>query len=576
MRVKPLLSKITPTTFIEDYLQAHGVEQTSLYLSPEEGCLDNPRFYPNVDKGAELLKQAVDDDWKIGLEVDIDVDGNCSATLIRQFLNKQYNIDPVIYIRKGKAHGLKANMDEDIVQQIIADKIQLLIMPDAGTNDKSEAKDLLDNGCRVLCLDHHEQSVENPYAVIVNHHLLDGWKGLETGNIYHWFDKAKAQEPLENLNPLNCNLSGTGVTAKFIEYYCKKYGIHTPYMNDLVAMSIISDSCDLTALENRYYVHNGLHNVQNPLIQAMLPSTIKRYGLTPTGYSWAMIPLINAVCREEETDNKYKIFDAFSGHGDIEEALKICRSAHRNQSKVVKQAVEEIEPSLDTKHKVIIGFADKSLANQVGLIANKFQSKYHKPVILLREADSITWSGSLRSPVGLREEINNSNLANALGHSKACGILVRKSNLNRLIDCLNNLDIPTTPEIDVAGCIAPRQINNKLCKACVDHAELWGQGVPEPTFYINAEIDETNVQVFEKRTTTVKIIVNEVDFLLFMATPEQVDKLTQKGKKSLSLIVTLSTNEWNGVVKPQGKIKQFEVDKAEDKDDFWRMIFDEI
>ena len=573
MRVKPLLSKINPDTFIEDYLQAHGVEQTGLYLNPEEGCLDNPRFYPNMDKGAELLKQAVDNDWQIGLEVDIDVDGNCSATIVRQFLNKQYNIDPIVYIHKGKAHGLRANTNEDIVQQIIADKIQLLIVPDAGMNDKSEAKNLLDNGCKILCLDHHEQSVDNPYAVIVNHHLLDEWKGLETGNIYHWFDKAQAEEPLENLNPLNYNLSGTGVTAKFIEYYCQKYSLFIPYMDDLIAMSIISDSCDITSMENRYYVHNGLHKIQNPMIQAMLPSAVKRYGLTPTGYSWGMIPLINAVCREEETDNKHKIFDSFSGHGDIEEALKLCRSAHRRQSEVVKQAVEEIEPSLDTEHKVIIGFANKSLTNQVGLIANKFQSKYHKPVILLREADSTTWSGSLRSPVGLREEINSSNLANALGHSMACGVLVHKSNLNRLINYLDSLDIPANPEIEVAGYIVPKQINNKLCKACEDNAELWGHGLREPTFYINTEIDETNVQVFEKRTTTIKITVNAVDFLLFMATPEQVDKLTQKGKKSLSLIVTLSTNEWNGVVKPQGKIKQFEVGKAEDKNESWKDDF---
>ena len=52
-----------------------------------------------------------------------------------------------------------------------------------------------------------------------------------------------------------------------------------------------------------------------------------------------------------------------------------------------------------------------------------------------------------------------------------------------------------------------------------------------------------------------------------MATLEQAGKLAQKGKKSLSLIVTLSTNEWNGVVRPQGKIKQFEVDRFEDKDE---------
>lgn len=70
MRVKPLLGKINLDTFIEDYLQAHGVEQTGSYLNPEEGCLDNPRFYPNMDEGVELLKQAVDKGWKIGLLVD--------------------------------------------------------------------------------------------------------------------------------------------------------------------------------------------------------------------------------------------------------------------------------------------------------------------------------------------------------------------------------------------------------------------------------------------------------------------------------------------------------------------------
>lgn len=571
MRVKPLLSKINPSTFIEDYLQAHGIEQTSLYLNPEAECLNTPRFYPNMDKGAELLKQAVDDNWKIGLLVDVDCDGMCSATIVRQFLNTQYNIDPVIYIRKGKAHGLRKSASDDVVPKIIEDGCQLLIVPDAGSNDANECKELLMHRCHTLVLDHHKIEVDNPWAIVINHHLLDKWRGLVTGQIYR--NIQNVAEPCENLNPLNVALSGTGVTAKFIEYYCKKYSLPIPYTDDLVSMSIISDSCDLTALENRYYVHNGLHNVQNPLIQAMLPSAVKRYGLTPTGYSWAMIPLINAVCRKEETDEKHELFDAFSGHGDIKSTLKMCRSAHRLQTEMVKQAVEDVEPTLDLDHKVIIGFCDGGLANQIGLIANKFQSKYNKPTILLRQASSTTWSGSLRSPVDLTDVVNESGLAKAMGHNQAAGVLVRKSNLNRLIAYLDKADFPLEPEIDVAGYIVPEQINNKLCKVCEDNAELWGQGLKEPTFYINAEIDETNVQVFEKRTTTVKITVNGVDFLLFIATPEQVDKLTQKGKKSLSLIVTLSTNKWNGVVKPQGKIKQFEVDKVEDKGESWEDDF---
>ena len=570
MRVKPLLSKINPDTFIEDYLQAHGVDNVNLYLEPDKSCLDRPEDYPNMAEGEMLLNKAIHNDWRIGLLVDVDCDGCCSATLIRQFLNS-FDIDPTIYIRKGKAHGLRKSATEDVVPVIIDDGIQLLIVPDAGSNDTPECKELLSNGCQVLVLDHHKIGVDNPYAVVINHHLLDKWRGLETGQVYH--NIQGVVEPCENLNPLNVALSGTGVTAKFVEYCCTVWAMKPPCMDDLIALSTISDSCDLTALENRYYVYKGLGLSDNAMLNALFPGMVKRYGYTPKGYSWAIAPLINAVCREEETEDKYKLFDAFSGHGDVEAALKMCRATHRVQTERVKQAVEEIEPTLDLGHKVIVGFADVGLANQIGLIANKFQSKYNKPTILLRQANATLWSGSLRSPVDLTDIINESGLGKAMGHSQAAGVLVKKANLQHLIDYLDKADFPLEPEIDVAGCIAPKQINNKLCKACENSAELWGQGLREPTFYINTEIEETNVQVFEKRTTTVKITVNGADFLLFMATTEQVDKLTQKGKKSLSLIVTLSTNEWNGVVKPQGKIKQFEVSKVEDKDESWEDDF---
>lgn len=545
MRIKPLLSKINPSTFIEDYLQAHGIDNVNLYLEPDKSCLDRPEDYPHMAEGEMLLNKAIHNDWRIGLLVDVDCDGYCSAALIRQLLNS-FDVDPTIYIRKGKAHGLRKSVTEDIVPVIIDDGIQLLIVPDAGSNDTPECKELLSNGCQVLVLDHHKVEVDNPYAVVINHHLGKG---------------------------LNTALSGTGVTAKFIEYCCTVWAMKPPCMDDLIALSTISDSCDLTALENRYYVYKGLGLSDNAMLNALFPGMVKRYGYTPKGYSWAIAPLINAVCRKEETEDKYKLFDAFSGHGDVEAALKMCRATHRAQTERVKQAVEEIEPTLDLGHKAIVGFADVGLANQIGLIANKFQSKYNKPTILLRQANATLWSGSLRSPVDLTDIINESGLGKAMGHSQAAGVLVKKANLQRLIDYLDKADFPLEPEIEVAGYIAPKQINNKLCKACEDNAELWGQGLREPTFYINVEIDETNVQVFEKRTTTVKITVNGVDFLLFMATPEQVDSLTQKGKKSLSLIVTLSTNEWNDVVKTQGKIKQFEVDKVEDKDESWEDDF---
>ena len=535
LKIKPLLNKVSKNKFIQEYLKALGVEDINLYLNPDSSCLDDAKFYPNIEKAANLLFKATTDKYKIGLLVDVDCDGMCSATIIRTFLNTYYDIDPVIYIRQGKAHGLRASASEDIVEQIKADGIQLMIIPDAGTNDAPECHDLKAHGCDTLILDHHKVEINNPDAVIVNHHLSNG---------------------------LNTALSGTGVTAKFIQYYCEYYHVDAPYMDDLVAMSIFSDSCSLIPLENRCYADVGMHRVENDMIKAMLPLA-SRYGVNPTGYSWAMIPLINAICRQEKIDDKRKLFDAMSGHGDIDEAIKMCKSAHRLQADEVKQIMEEVEPTLDLNHKVVVGYAKPQDANLIGLVANKFMSKYHKPIILLRPMNTTTWSGSFRSPVPLNEIINNSGYGRALGHDFAAGVYVKKADLPKLIDYLDTIDFPDEPEINVTACLNANDVNVKMCQMCEDNKELYGTGVPEPTFFFQGIIYPENVQMFKKRTTTIKVTLDGMDFLMFMANQDQIDDFTFSGPKLINIVATLSTNTWNNVTTKQGKIKNYSLDKVE-------------
>ena len=538
LKVKPLLNKVNKNKFIQEYLKALGVEDINLYLNPDSSCLDDVKSYPNMEKAANLLFNAVTDKYKIGLLVDVDCDGMCSATIVRTFLNTYYDIDPVIYIRQGKAHGLRASASEDIVEQIKADDIQLMIIPDAGTNDAPECHDLKAHGCDTLILDHHKVEVDNPDAVIVNHHLGDG---------------------------LNTALSGTGVTAKFIQYYCEYYHVDAPDMDDLVAMSIFSDSCSLIPLENRCYADIGMNRVENEMIKAMLPLA-NRYGVNPTGYSWAMIPLINAICRQEKIDDKRKLFDAMSGHGDIDEAIKMCKSAHRLQADEVKQIMEEVEPTLDLNHKVAVGYAKPQDANLIGLVANKFMSKYHKPIILLRPMNTTTWSGSFRSPVALNEIINNSGYGRALGHDFAAGVYVKKADLPKLIDYLDTIDFPDEPEIEVTACLNASDVNVKMCQMCEDNKELYGTSVPEPTFFFQGVIYPENIQMFKKRTTTIKVTLDGMDFLMFMANQDQIDDFTFSGPKLINIVATLSTNTWNNVTTKQGKIKNYSLDKVKELD----------
>ena len=288
---------------------------------------------------------------------------------------------------------------------------------------------------------------------------------------------------------------------------------------------------------------------------------------TPTNVSWNISPKVNAVFRNGTKEDKKILFEGFIGETKPEDALKIATRCHKKQTEEVKAIFEQCDNDCLIRDNCVVAFIDNQYKEYTGLIAAKFMSKYNKIAFVLRKPDPTSYSGSFRSPVDVLTLINNSGLATARGHESAAGFMCKASNLERFFDWFDNQDLSElSGEIPVTAILTPKQITNKLCKACEDYKDIWGHGVSEPTFYINADIDESNVQVFEKKTTTVKVTIDGVAFLLFMAKPKDVDTLTRKGKKNLSLIVTLSTNTWNDVTSPQGKIKQYEVKDVEDRD----------
>ena len=70
MKVKPLLQSINTSTFLQDYLQASGIQDVERYLNPDGGVFDSSWLYPNMKEGVERLKKAIDGGEKIGILVD--------------------------------------------------------------------------------------------------------------------------------------------------------------------------------------------------------------------------------------------------------------------------------------------------------------------------------------------------------------------------------------------------------------------------------------------------------------------------------------------------------------------------
>ena len=539
MKVKPLLKSIDPSNFLSQYLQALGIQDVDKYLNAGLDVMDSPLDYPNMKEGVERLRKAIDNGEKIGVLIDPDVDGQLSAALIVKFLLRFTN-NLTYFFHVGKGHGLVQNKEEDIVQQIIHSEVKLIIIPDAGSNDFGQCGILKSVGTDILILDHHEISTPNPYAIIINHHLGEG---------------------------LNTALSGTGVTHKFVQSCAESWNIDLGDLYyDLVATSIISDICDLTTLENRAYIKYGFEHITDPMLELMF-AKFNRKGNNPIGVSWGTAPPINSLCRGDDQQAKIDFFMALVGKGDMDNGVSVARKAHNEQSKIVKTIYEEIEPDLDRNHKVMIGYTTEEYKGYTGLIANKITGNFGKPALVLRELNSTTWSGSLRSPVDIVDKINESKLAKCQGHLSAAGIFLKKSNLNRLIKWFDALPLDADPERQVTAILKPSQITLPLCHACSDDMVLWGASegnkIVQPKFYLEFETSQSDIQVFVKKTTTVKITKDNVSFLKFQCDDETA-QLLQRERCKVAMIIKLSVNEWNGVESPQAIIDTWEIEKIEE------------
>lgn len=547
MNVIPLLDHVSKD-FLKDYLAIRGVKDINRYLRPDDSCFDNPFDYPNMEEAIDIFWSYIMSHekigYKVGIVMDSDMDGTCSAALMYLFC-KELGITPKVFSHTGKQHGIN-----DLIDDIIIADIDLLFIPDAGTNDANECMTLKENDIETIILDHHEVIRENKYATIVNHHMG---------------------------NNLNVDLSGTGVTYKFVRAFCEKYNRHTTDYSDLVAVSIISDICNLTSLENRAYLNVGLNNPQNDFLKYMFEKCCSRRGVTPDGIGWDVSPLANALARSDEQETKLLFFKALIGEIGYEEALKDIRRVKRIQDNAVKEIVSELEPTLDLTHKAIVGFSDADNKSYLGLIANKFCGKYNKPIILLRELNTTEWTGSLRSPIDLANKINDSGLARAQGHEAACGITVKKSNLKRFAKWLDELDLSEKPDTIVTASISPEMIDNSLCKTIEENKILWGTGISSPTFHLRLNLTKSNVFVYKKTTSTLKVQIGNLSIMKFFASEKEVEDFMKHENFTVELIVgDCKVSEYNGVITPQCSLIDYEITPVaeDDEDNFdWEDIF---
>ena len=147
MKISPLLNNIDESTFIQSYLAACGITDVDAYLNPDSIEYQSPDMYKNMDVAVNLFNHAK---GSVGIVIDSDLDGACSAAIAYMLCIENGLEDIRIYSHAGKEHGLS-----DLASQIAMDKLDLLIVPDAGSNDIYQCEELMCMGIDIIILDHH-------------------------------------------------------------------------------------------------------------------------------------------------------------------------------------------------------------------------------------------------------------------------------------------------------------------------------------------------------------------------------------------------------------------------------------
>lgn len=512
------------------------------YLNLDKSVTQDWKILKNIHKVKNTIVKHIDNGSKIHIVVDSDADGYTSASILYQYLKLQNEeLDITYHIHDKKTHGI-ADVNDDLY-------IDLLLIPDASSNEEEDHKRFYEKGIDVVVIDHHEiDREESKYATIVNPYLN---------------------------NEGNLSLSGAGIVYKVCQalddYYNTEFA---DYFLDLVAVGNVADMMSLKELETRYLINEGLLNINNSFLQALINKQdySMKSKLNPTTIGFYIAPLINAVTRIGTIKEREDMFKAFIEHKElveykprgkdkvglvpfISDFARQCVNIKSRQDRVKNKMVESImkNANVNESDKIIL-LKDMNIDNgSKGLIANQLASKFMKPIIIVdfNEKEDL-FTGSGRSYGGfdeLRDILNDSkHIEYAKGHGSAFGIGISNKNIEGIIYHLNELlsKVDFSKKYKVDFLIPLKSMNSSIIEEISELSPVWGKDIVEPKIVINDfKLNDVNLEVIGSKLDTIQMQRGNITYIMFKQNEEVILKL--KNTKEIEIVGTCNVNTYKGI-----------------------------
>lgn len=554
-------------------------EKISSYLNTTDSDVSEPLLFGEgvLKEAAAAIVKAVKEEKKTLVVVDADCDGYTSAALLINYLNDIFpafiNNNLKWYLHSGKQHGLS-----DCIEYAL--EFELVILPDASSNDYMYHQRLKENNTEIIILDHHEAEKISEYAIVVNNQLSD--------------------------YP-NKELSGVGVTWQFCRYFDSLTGkdFANKYL-DLVALGLTADMMSMKSIETKHLINKGFleESIKNPFIYGMADknSYSLKGRVSPMGAAFYIAPFVNAMVRSGTQEEKELLFNAMLGFkafdmiestkrghsfGELErvidQALRVCTNVKNRQTRAQDAGMEFLRNLIEERnlldHKVLLfllepGQIDRNIA---GLIANKFMALYQRPCCILTKVVEENEGVSKVSYQGSARGYDKSGITNfkdicaaapstiyAEGHQGAfglgieCGTLgdgsdeVYGDGLAQFIDYTDEilLNMASEPSYSVDFIF---QMNEISAKDIIDIAELddlWGKDMDEALVcveHIKITKDILSLMSPDKKPTLKIALPNNISIIKFGSGQEEYNSLlSENGYIEINAICKCNINEWNG------------------------------
>lgn len=498
-----------------------GDEEINRYLNGTINDLYDGMLMKDMDKTVDILKEKIEENKKIRIIGDYDIDGvNATYILLEGLERLGADVDSDIPDRMRDGYGL----NRDLVERAYEAGVDTIVTCDNGIAASSEITYGKEKGMTVLVTDHHEVPYEE----------------TEDGRSYILPPADAVIDPKQAdcMYPFS-GLCGAAVAYKLMEALWESMGKDSSDLDDLienVAIATIGDVMDLEE-ENRIFVKEGLQMLKrtsNLGLKALIECTgIEKEHLNSYHIGFVLGPCINASGRLDTAKRALELLRAKTKkEADILAGdLKALNDSRKDMTAdAVEQAKEQVEFSTMKEDRVLVIYLPDCHESLAGIVAGRIRESYYKPVFVLTDAEEgVKGSGRSIDGYHMYEELNKCKhlLTKFGGHRLAAGLSLEKENIDTLREMLNancrltEEDLKEKVTIDMEMSFA--NVTEKMVEE-LSLLEPFGKGNTKPVFAAR-NVKVLNGRVLGKNRNVLKMQVQDtagtvIEAMLFQKVEE--------------------------------------------------------